>query len=164
MVGSHGSPWGYELLKVVLILAYLSFPLNSEAPRRMVAGMVVTMKISLGEKLHLPKRVLQHNRGTAQWQGQAPFLEQEFLPSHQALYLQSWTLGLTLKHTLVFFGTGWGGELGRRLRELSPTAWPPPGVAAGPAHVLSTHIPSPVKSLPHMSPKSVFGAIMIHCR
>lgn len=73
----------------------------------------------MGEKLHFPEGVLQYNRGTPQRQDQVPFLEQVFLPSHQVLYLQPWTLGLTLKFTLVFFDTEWGAELGRRLRELS---------------------------------------------
>lgn len=163
MVGSHGSPWGCERLRVVPILAYPSLPVNSEAPQWMV---VTTINKPWG-KLHLAKGVLRHNRGTLQWQGQALFLEQVFLPPHRALYLQPWTLGLTLKLMLVFSGTGWGGELGRRLRELSPRVWlppPTPRVAAGPAHVLSTHIPSPVKYSPPMSPKPVVGAIMIHCR
>lgn len=42
MDDNRGSPWGYELLRVVLTLAYPSFPINSEAPEWMVAGMVIT--------------------------------------------------------------------------------------------------------------------------
>lgn len=77
MVGSHGSPWGYELLRVVLILVYPSLPLNSEAPQQ-----------AWGKNFIFPRGYCGITEAYHSGKAKAPFLEQVFLPPHQALYLQ----------------------------------------------------------------------------